>query len=237
MPIFILVLFLVIFGFLIWASLKQEKLRRISMMQVAKEMNLDFSETDTFGLMKQLRMFHFFSHYPPYVLGFSNGIQNVVSGALEDTDVFLFDHNYHTKSGRDRNVSQTSFVAILKDPNTPGFRYQHDCWYQMKLINRHRMQGKQGPIVFREELVNWDETEALVREKLIPELQPFLTAEDPANIELREGCLLIYKPEISLGTENAIAFFQDCCALTALLQSKQNRKPLYRWAEIQEKDY
>ena len=210
----------------------------MSMMQVAKEMNLDFSERDAFELTRNLRVFELFSFFRTIALPFSDTIKNIVSGVLDDTEVYLFDHSfYEKKRGGDRTIYQTIFVVVLKDRKIPGFRFQHDRWYQMKLINRHRMPGKQGEIVFREALVRWDETETLAWEGLIPELQALLPAEAPANIELREGYLLIYQPRMLLGTERAITFFQDCCALTALLHSKDTRKPLYRWAEIQGKDY
>lgn len=233
MPILIPITLLLIFGVWAWFSHQQMELRRTTMMQVAKEMNLDFSETDRFELAKQLRVFESFDLFP----AFSTGISNVVPGLINDVEVFVFDHSYRTRQGRDRTVSQTTFAAVLKDYKVPGFRFQHDCWYQMKLINRHRMPGKRGEIVYREQLVEWEESEETAREKLIPELRALLTAHAPANIEVREGYLLIYKPETLLNAENTVSFFLDCCALTTLLQSAQERKSVYNWAEIQGKDY
>jgi hypothetical protein len=207
-------------------------------MQVAKEMKLDFFERDEFGLMEQLRIFENYPLFTPVVLLSGTSIKNIVVGELDGTEVFLFDHKYHIRrNGNSVVVNQTVFAANVKDHEVPGFRYRHDRWYQMKLINRHRMPGMRGEIVFREELVRQDETEELVRSKLIPELQALLTAENPANIEVLEGYLLVYRPETLLGTEDAISFYQNCCAITNLLQSNQGQKSVYRWAEIQEKDY
>jgi hypothetical protein len=203
------------------------------MQQVAGEIGIDYEKNDTFHLKKQLSNFKYFSE--SLLSSHYSTIQNIVAGALHHVDVYLFDHQYRTGGENSRTYQQTVFVANLNDLKIPGFRFQYDCWYQMKLINRHRMPS--GQVVYQEELMVHNETEESVREKFPPAMQSLLSAVNPANIECQKGYLMIYRPKTLMGTEDAISFFYDCCDFVTMLQSKQTRKIIYEWAEIEGKYY
>ncbi len=71
----------------------------------------------------------------------------------------------------------------------------------------------------------------------MPELQSLLTDYFPAQIEVCDGYLLIYKPARLLGAEASRAFYEDCCALTELLKSRQQRQSVLQWTELKGRDY
>ncbi len=208
--------------------------RRATMALLAQEMGLDFSERDTFNLGNQLTVFELFRRN---LFEWPN-IRNLLPGALDDTEVFLFEYSFFVKKGRgQRLIEQTVFVAIDPDWQRPEFRYRHDRWYEAKLISRHRRSGPHGPIEFRSELLRAHETETSVRESLVPELQALLTELGAAHIEVSNGCLLIYRPAYLMSTDAARTFYEDCCALTVLLKSKATRHRVLQWAEWKGKDY
>lgn len=222
----------------LWNSLHRQKMRRLTMAEVAKRVNLDFTEYDEFDLHNELRMFKLIKWRPFIDVITRLGIKNVISGILEGSEVFLFDYDYKRYSSRIGNIcAQTVFVALLEDVKLPNFRYQGKYWYQYALISRHNKPGNPGQIEFRENLVKWDETEEQAQKQLIPELQFFLSADEDTQIEVIDGRLLIYKPGVLMSTDNAVDFFGKCCALTALLQDRETRKSVIRRAEIKGKDY
>lgn len=231
-----LLFFLAILFLVIWPHNMHVKQRRAVMALLAQEMGLDFSERDTFNLGNQLTIFELFRQNL-FFTWFHN-IRNVLPGVLDDTEVFLFEYSFLVHGRRSQSfIEQTVFVAI--DPNwqLPEFRFRHDRWYQAKLISQHRRSGPHGPIEFRSDFLRVHETEASVRESLVPELQALLTERNPAHIEVSNGCLLIYRPAYLLGFDAARTFYEDCCALTDLLKSKAKRQRVLQWAEWKGKDY
>ena len=228
----IAIVFFIAIIFLFWHVEATKEKRRAALAQVAREMDVDFYENDLFDLRGQLIAFELFSKF--YLINPHWHITNVLPGVLDDTQVFLFD--YTSSEGR-RLMQQTVFVAI--DPNwkIPDFRFRHDRWYEAKLISRHRKPGGDKKIEFRSDALRLKETEELVRETLVPELQALLTEYHPAQIEVCDGHLLIYRPACLLGAEASRAFYEDCCALTDLLKSRNQRQNVLRWAELKGRDY
>jgi hypothetical protein len=229
-----IVFFIAVVVLLFWVGEATKQKRRAALAQLAREMGLDFSENDIFDLKNQLHAFELFGGFP--LVNLFCHVVNVLPGVLEETHVFLFDYTSE-KSNRRRSVQQTVFVAI--DPNwkLPDFRFRHDRWYEAKLISRHRKPGGDQKIEFSRDALRLHETEELVRESLVPELQSLLTEYHPAQIEVCGSYLLIYKPARLLGAEASRSFYEDCCALTELLKSKNQRQNVLRWAELKGRDY
>lgn len=225
----LVIVFLLIFAVLLLLGQHHRQKRSDAMKEVANAMNLDFYAEDPFRLGQQLLKFELFS---PHLINWSHDIQNVIPGVLENTQVFIFDYSY-SKSRRHFS-SQTVFVAINPQWRFQDFRYRHDRWYEAMRIAQQR-RGLPGQLRYYHENANTDMTEEQVREQMPPELQALLTPYKPSNIELKEGCLVIYVPDTIITEKFAPEFYQDCCALVALLESKPNS--VQRWAEIRTKDY
>lgn len=223
-----ILILLIAIAFLLYQYL-QQRARSKAMKDVADAMNLDFYEEDPFRLGQQLRQFDLFT---PYFFNWSHDIRNVIPGVLENTQVFLFDYSF--RKSKHNTSRQTVFVAINPQWKFRDFRYRHDRWHEAKRIAQQR-QGLQGQLKYYHESINTDVTEAQAREQMPPELQALLAEYSPANIESNGGYLVIYVPNMVFNAAFAQTFYENCCALVQLLETKPNM--VQKWAEIRTKDY
>jgi hypothetical protein len=227
-------IFIIFFIGVIWYSHVQKEKRHAAMAAIATEMGLDIYETDPFGLGKQLVIFKLFSSY---LFNWTHQITNVIPGEMEGIEVFLFDYSYDKSGERYRQIiRQTVFVARIEALDVPDFQFRHDRWYEAKLISRHRKPNNRE-IDYTSRLVPANETIETARESLVSELKPLLTRLYPAQIEASGGYLLIYRPAQLLWPDTAQVFYEDCCAILPLLQSKQKQRSLFQWAEMKGRDY
>jgi len=97
-------LFLIIlFVYLSYAS-KQR--RRMGFIQMARQLNLTYSEQDTFGLLGYpFELFH---------KGDGRGVENVLHGAWQEVDVVAFDYWYYNESTDSKGGTSRSY-------------YRYDC--------------------------------------------------------------------------------------------------------------
>jgi hypothetical protein len=77
------------------------------------------------------------------------------------------------------------------------------------------------------------EFEGLVRQKFTPELQNFMLEKPPVTLEGENYYLLAYKPGKVLDPAAAETFFENCCALTRLMQT-EGKMELLQLVELKE---
>lgn len=79
--------------------------------------------------------------------------------------------------------------------------------------------------------------EELARQKFSPELQKFLLGGPRIHVEGSNYYLIAYQPRKVFRSEEACAFFERCCQLTALLQgeNKQELMNLVEWEAPEKK--
>ncbi|MBN8678734.1 MAG: hypothetical protein J0M29_10950 [Chitinophagales bacterium] len=88
-------------GTMLWRKKKNAEIRAKSMEQVANELGLTFSPTDSFGLIPQLQGFKLFDRERGR--WFNHGkITNVMRGWVNETQVYLFDYSYTLSTGKSR---------------------------------------------------------------------------------------------------------------------------------------
>ncbi len=218
------------------------KKRSDALKLMADEMGLTFLEIDEYEIEKRIRASSLLS-FPMVFWGVSN-VHNLIPGQFDDMDVFLFDFSNNDRrselrliNSRKRLIKQTAFVAIPSNWQLPEFRFRHDRWYEVKLINRNREGGPQGSINFRPERLKANETMESALESLTPELNALLDDQHPAQIDSFNDCLLIYQPGVLIHPDAARDFFERCCAFALSLQSRTQRRKVLQWAEIKGEDY
>jgi hypothetical protein len=231
--VFLIVLIVVIL--LIFSSHYYSKKRSDALKLMAADMGLTFLDIDEYDIEKRIRVSSLLD-LPLIYWGASN-VHNVIPGQFDGMDVYLFDFSTQREGSNRRLIKQTAFVAIPTTWKLPEFRFRHDRWYEVKLINRNREGGPHGVINFRPERLKANETLQTALENLTPELNALLDDPRPAQIDCFNGCLLIYKPEVLIHPAAARDFFEHCCAFALSLQSRAERRKVLQWAEIKGEDY
>jgi hypothetical protein len=198
-------------------------------------MGLTFFDIDEYDIEKRIRASSLLD-LPLIYWGASN-VHNLIPGQFDGMDVYLFDFSNNRRSTKRHLIKQTAFVAIPTTWQLPAFRFRHDRWYEVKLINRNREGGPHGTINFRPERLKANETFQTALDSLTPELHALLDDPRPAQIDSFNGCLLIYKPEVLIHPAAARDFFDRCCAFALSLQSRADRRKVLQWAEIKGEDY
>lgn len=210
---------------------RRDAQRKRAMEAVAGDLNTSYAEKDPYGLAKQLQNFDLLK---PRRTG---RITNVMRSTVGETEVYLFDYSYVISTGKSsRRISQTVFFANDKKWYLPNFRLKPERWWH-KLFSGL---GLQSDIDFAESPEFSDkfwlksEFESLVREKFTPELQQFMLEKPPVNLEGENYYLIAYKRGKLLRPEDAKVFFENCCALTRLMQTEGKRE-LLELVELKEK--
>ncbi len=209
---------------MLWHKHKAALARTAMMAQLAKSLDLNFSERDSFGLNKQLKDFELFRRERSRL--FNNGkITNIMRSLIGETEVYLFDYSYTVQAGKSRKtISQTVFFANDKNWFLPGFHLKPEKWW-------HKLQAKLGISQdinfseneeFSEKFWLKGKFEDLIRQQFTPELQGFLCEKPPAHLEGNNYYLIGYKPRKKLDAVEAKVFFRHCCEIVKLLQEKGN---------------
>ncbi len=111
MGIYIVIIIIVLFGIIIYASYAVEKKRTEGMQRVATQLGMNFSAGDI-GLMSTLRSTGEFSLFSQ---GHSQRIKNVMSGTRQNIDATIFDYTYVTGHGKNRHTHQQTVLAMKLD--------------------------------------------------------------------------------------------------------------------------
>jgi hypothetical protein len=201
---------------------KKEKIRMEALEGVSKITGCTFSAKDTYGLVQQLKDFDLFHRERSRF--FRNGkVTNVLRGMVGETEVFLFDYTYVVSTGKSAHrVVQTVFFANDKKWFLPNFQLKPENWWH-KLISAMGL-GKEIDFEENKEFSDkfWlkSEFEDLIRKQFTPELQQFMLEKPPVHLEGNNYYLLAYKPGTRIPSGSLHTFFDNCCALTRLLQSE-----------------
>ncbi|HLP92866.1 MAG TPA: hypothetical protein VK168_02475 [Saprospiraceae bacterium] len=221
-------------GTMLWRRKKNAEIRAKSMEQVANQLGLTFSATDSFGLIPQLQGFQLFDRERGR--WFNHGkITNVMRGWVNETQVYIFDYSYTISTGKSRKtVTQTVFFANDKNWFLPNFHLKPERWWhtlQKSLGLDSDINFEENP-EFSEKFWLKGDFEALIREQFTPELQGFLTERPPAHLEGTNYYLLGYKPKKKMDPDETIWFYRHCLEIVALLQQKKG-DALLKLAELE----
>lgn len=214
---------------------KRRDTHRLQEMEsLGRTLNMQVLPNDTLGLAKQLQEFDLFSRERSK--WFKNtGITNVLRGQVDGTDVYLFDYTYVISTGKSaQRITQTVFFANDTKLSLPAFKMRPETWW-------HKVMAKTGWKTdinfpespdFSEKFWLTSEFDQMLREQFTPAIQAFLTDRPPVHIEGNNYYLVAYKPGKTLGAEASKTFFEQCCALIALLK-KEGKMELLDLAEWQ----
>ncbi len=214
---------------------KRNAQRREAMQNLSNTMAATYSQDDSYGLAQQLKGFDLFRRHR--TKWFNNGeINNVMRSTVGETEVFLFDYSYVVSTGKSsRRISQTVFFANDKKWYLPNFRMKPERWWHKLMSSMGMAQDidfEENP-EFSDKFWLKSDFESLVRQKFTPELQDFMLEKPPVNLEGENYYLLAYKPGKLLSPEAAKVFFENCCALTRLMQT-EGRMELLELVELKE---
>jgi len=231
--VFLIVLITIIL--LIASSHYFSKKRSDALKLMAGDMGLTFFEIDKYDIEKRIRASSLLDL--PLIYWGTSVVHNLIPGQFDGMEVYLFDFSNQCRGSNRHLIKQTGFLAIPTTWQLPAFRFRHDRWYEVKLINRNREGGPNGTINFRPDRLKANETFQTALESLTPELNALLDDPRPVQIDSLNGCLLIYKPEVLIHPAAARDFFERCCAFALSLQSRADRRKVLQWAEIKGEDY
>jgi hypothetical protein len=221
-PVFTLLLFAATFTTIYTIKSRRDTQRKKALEALASTLETSFTEKDAFGLARQLNQFDLFKRERNRL--FRNGkITNVQRSTVGETEVFLFDYSYVISTGKSaRRVSQTVFFANDKKWFLPNFRLKPENWWHKILrgIGADRDINFEENTAFSEKFWLKSEFEDVVRQQFTPELQQFMMEKPPVHLEGNNYYLLAYKPGKLLAPEDTQHFFENCCALTRLLQTE-----------------
>lgn len=216
----------------LWVKHLRETRKKADAEQTARSLGLSFTEKDLFGLAPQLKAFEMFRHSRSR-WGRKSQVTNVLRGKVGDTEVYQFDYSYIVSTGKSTvRISQTVFFADDKQWSLPDFHLRPEQWWHKVLAKL----GASSDIEFSE---NPDfskifhltsNLEELARTKFSPELQKFLLSGPRIHLEGSNYYLIAYHLRKVFRGEEARAFFERCCQLTALLQG-ENKQELLDLAE------
>lgn len=235
LPVMVMLIAVVTFVTIFSVQKKRRAQRREHMQALSNTMATTYSEDDSYGLAQQLKGFDLLRRNRTKWL--NNGrIDNVMRSTVGETEVFLFDYSYVVSNGKSsRRVSQTVFFANDKKWYLPSFRLKPERWWH-KLMSSMGMANdidfEENP-EFSDKFWLKSEFESLIRQKFTPELQDFMLEKPPVNLEGENYYLLAYKPGKLLSPEAAKVFFENCCALTRLMQT-EGRMELLELVELKE---
>lgn len=216
---------------------RRDAQRKLAMEALADKLKTSYSEKDSFGLAQQLNQFDLFKRERKKM--FRNGkITNVMRRTVGDTEVFMFDYSYVISTGKSAHrVSQTVFFANDKKWFLPNFRLRPESWWH-KILSGIGMQKdinfEENP-AFSEKFWLKSEFEDLVHQQFTPALQQFMMEKPPVHLEGNNYYLVAYKPNKLLSPADTEAFFENCCALTKLLQT-EGKMELLELVEIKQEE-
>jgi hypothetical protein len=212
---------------------KKRAIRAAQFEQLAQTLDLAFSPKDTSGFGKRLMDFDLFRR-ERRKWGSGGKINNVLSGQVGNTQVYLFDYSYIVSTGKSAHeVRQTVFFANNSNWSLPNFTLKPENWWRKVMLKAGVDQDINFPDNpdFSDRFWLKGDMQSLIREQFSPEIQQFLTARPPAHLEGNNYYLIAYKPGKSLEGESARAFFEQGCQLTELLQ-QQGGKDLLDLAAV-----
>ncbi len=218
---------------LMWKT--RRNARRLQEMEsLGQALDMPVLPEDSLGLAKQLQEFDLFSRERSK--WFRNGrITNVLRGQVDGTDVYLFDYTYVVSTGKSsKRITQTVFFANDTKLSLPKFKMKPETWWHKVLAKtgwKTDINFPESPD-FSEKFWLTSEFDQMVREQFTPAIQAFLTSRPPVHIEGNNYYLVAYKPGKTLTAEAGKTFFEQCCALIALLK-KEGKMELLDLAEWQ----
>ncbi len=221
---FFLTFMLAFAGGAVWLKKKRDAQRSAELQRLARELDLSFTEKDSYSLIAQLRNLDLFRRAGRRRWTRNGKVINVMRGHVGETEVFLFDYSYIISTGKSAHeVRQTVFFANDKNWYLPNFRLRPETWW-------HKVMAKIGAgkdINFPE---NPDfsgkfwltgEFEELIRKQFDNDIQRLLTERPPLHLEGNNYYLIAYKPGKALNADEAQIFFEHCRQLTQLLKKKK----------------
>jgi hypothetical protein len=232
-PVLFLLLFGATFATIFAIQAKRKAQRKNEMETMANSIGASFAEKDVYGLAQQLKQFNLFRRERNRI--FRNGkIDHVLRSKVGDTEVYLFDYTYVISTGKStRRISQTVFFANDKEWFLPNFQLRPEKWWH-KILSGIGVQKdinfEENPD-FSEKFWLKSEFEDIVRQQFTPELQQFMLEKPPVHLEGDNYYLLAYKPGKLLDSNQALHFFDNCCALVKQLKS-EGKMELLQLADV-----
>ncbi len=204
------------------------------MADLAAHLGLNFQETDSTGLIVQLKNFQLFRREKGW---FSNGkITNVLRETVGQTEVFLFDYTYKISTGKSAKiVKQTVFFAQNRSWSLPSFELRPETWWH-KLKEKFGYRDIDFPDApdFSEKFWLTGQFEEHIRAQFHPEIRDFLTQRPPGHLEGENFYLISYKPGKELPPDEARTFFNQSKNLVAML-SRGEQIELLSLVKLREK--
>jgi len=222
----------------VWLKKKRDAQRSAELQRLARDLDLSFTEKDSYSLVAQLRNLELFRHAGGRRWRRNGKVINVMRGHIGETEVFLFDYSYIISTGKSAHeVRQTVFFANDKNWYLPNFRLRPETWWHKVLATI----GAGKDINFPE---NPDfsgkfwltgEFEDLIRKQFDAGIQRLLTERPPLHLQGNNYYLIAYKPGKALNADEAQVFFEHCRQLVGLLKTKKPVE-LLDLAELQKED-
>lgn len=165
--------------------------RSNSLLELANELDWDFSRKDEYGLISLMRDFKLFRR------GHSRKIKNIISYQDEglDIDVQVFDYQYTISAGNShRRVSQSVFFVQSKTLELPQFYLRPEDFFQKiaKFFGRQDINFESHP-EFSDQYLLQSTDEERLRKTLNQDLLHFFSIEKKWSLEGIGYYLILYR--------------------------------------------
>ena len=186
--------------------INQYAIRKKELRNLAKEMNLTFSEKDEFGLINLLKDFQLFK------TGGRKKVYNILreESDFHQTDIRVFDYKYTISTGKSsKTYRQTVFFMQSKRLDLPQFFMKPEHFFHRigKFLGFDDIDFEEFP-QFSQQYWLKGESESRIRESMNEELLHFFTIEKNWSLEGINYYLIFYKKSQLLAREKIKDFHE-----------------------------
>jgi hypothetical protein len=218
----------ILVGCLVALSLYWEAQRRKALEQLAKELGLNFSPTDTQNIFGALAHTHLCSK------GEQRTVANIIWGQTADTDVAIFDYTYAVEStnSSDNTTSttyhrQTVVRFSSSDLNLPAFSLRpKNLFHRIGTLFGYQALTLDDYPTFSSRWLLRGQDEGAVRSLFSEKAVRFFEEERGLGVEGHNQMLIVYREDKRLAPAAIRAFLEESWQVFALFRTSAGERGL-----------
>jgi hypothetical protein len=194
----------VLIGAIIALGLVYESKRRKALLAIAEAMGLKFEQKADHVLNLE------FTQLGLFTMGHARKASNLLSGAIEDIDLFIFDYQYTIGGGRNSSTPmQTVAVFGVRERDLPAFEMRPEGWCHRigQVFGYQDIDFDEHPAFSKQYLLRGGDEQA-IRRVFTPELIEYLEQRDPISVEASGSFVMVYRPGKRVKPDHLAAFIE-----------------------------